>query len=327
VKAQKSKSWISLISVMIAAAVAAPCAHADSWPSRPVSIVVAGASGGGTDIAARIVADGLGRGLKQSFVVENRAGAGGIIGTKYVAGAKPDGYTFLLGHTATNAIVPALVKPRPYDPVEDFVSVRVIGTTPDLLVVSAASEFRTLADLLERAKSGAMTYGSPGVGLPQHMAGFVLANAAGVQMQHVPYRGSAPAITDLIGGQITLMFVNPGAVAPFIKSGQIRPLAITSKQRSRFFPDVPTLTEQGYPSIAHDTWTGIFAPKNTPPAIVDAMRAQLDNIVADPDYVKKFEAMYLEMRTDPVMRNFPEFVRSEAKMWVDIVQQTGLKAE
>lgn len=313
--------------VIAALAAFAGHAQADDWPTRPVSIVVAGAPGGGTDAIARIVAADLGGSLKQSFVVDNRAGASGIIGTKYVAASAADGYTLLMGHVATNAIVPALIKPTPYDPVGDFVAIGIVGTAPDLLVVSARSGINSLADLLARARTKPVSYGSPGVGLPQHIAGFALARAAGVPMQHIPYRGSAPALTDLIGGQITTMFVTPGAAVPFLKSGQLKALAITSHERSRFFPDVPTVAELGYPSVEESGWFGLFAPAGTPAPVVDALRTHLHQAVAKPGNRAKFEAMYLETTVDPATRNFAAFVQSESTKWAQVIQRLGVTTE
>lgn len=314
---------------VVAALLATAAAHvqANEWPAKPVSIVVAGTPGGGTDAIARIVANDLGGALKQSFVVDNRAGAGGIIGTKYVVAAAPDGYTLLMGHVATNAIVPALVKPKPYDPVGDFVPIGIVGTAPDLLVVSAKSGIHSVADLVAKAKTSAVSYGSPGVGLPQHIAGFALAKAAAVPMQHVPYRGSAPAITDLIGGQITMMFVTPGAVVPFLKSGQLKALAVTSHERSRFFPDVLSIGELGFPSVEETGWFGLFAPAGTPATVVETLRSRLGQAVAKPENRAKFEAMYLETTLDPATGNFASFVQSESTRWAQVIQRLGVTAE
>lgn len=322
------KLGLPLLAATALASTAVRVSAAD-WPSHPVDIVVAGPPGGGTDAFARIIAGDLGNRLHQNFIVENRAGAGGIIGTKYVATSAPDGYTLLLGHVATNAIVPALIKPRPYDPVADFVPVGIVGTAPDLLVVSTKSGIRSLPQLLAKAKNSGtpLSYGSPGVGLPQHIAGFALAKAAGVPMQHVPYRGSAPALTDLLGGRISMMFVTPGAVAPFLKSGQVRALAVTSHTRSRFFPDVPTVAELGYPSVEETGWFGLFAPAGTPAPVVASLKKQLALAVAKPANRKKFEDLYLETNPDPATRDFAGFVRSESLKWARVIQQLGVTAQ
>lgn len=303
-------------------------AQAADYPVRPVMLVVAGPPAGGTDSIARIISAELTQSLGQSIIVENRAGAGGIIGTKSVANATPDGHTLLLGHVATNAIVPALIKPRPYDPVGDFIPVAMVGTAPDLLVVSSKSGVKSLAELLAKGKaSGGLTYGSPGVGLPQHIVGFALAKASGVPMQHVPYRGSAPAIIDLIGGQISMMFVTPGAAVPFLKSGQLSPIAITSRERSRFFPDVPTVTELGFPSLEESGWFGVFAPAGTRSDVVQTLSKQIGRAIANPPVRAKLEALYLEPATDSSSSAFTSFVKSEVTKWADTVQKLGVSAE
>ncbi|WP_179107030.1 tripartite tricarboxylate transporter substrate binding protein [Variovorax sp. KK3] len=298
------------------------------YPAKAVVMVVAGPPAGGTDAIARITAAELSQSLGQSVVVDNRAGAGGIIGTKLVAGSAPDGHTLLMGQVATNAIVPALIKPRPYDPVADFVPVALIGTAPDLLVVSAKSGIRTLDELISKGKAGApLTYASPGVGLPQHIAGFALAKASGIPMQHVPYRGSAPAITDLIGGQVSMMFVTPGAAVPFLKSGQLKAIAVTSRERSRFFPQVPTVVELGYPSVEETGWFGVFAPAGTPPPVVQKLSSQIGQAVAKPQIREKLEAMYLEPSPDTSSAHFTGFVKGEVAKWADVVQKLGVSAE
>ncbi|VTU30634.1 Argininosuccinate lyase [Variovorax sp. SRS16] len=303
-------------------------AQPGKYPSKPVVMVVAGPPAGGTDAIARVLSAELSQSLGQSIVVENRSGAGGIIGTKVVAQAAPDGYTLLIGQVATNAIVPALIKPRPYDPIGDFVPVSLVGTAPDLLVVSAKSGIHSLPELLARGRAGTpLTYASPGIGLPQHIAGFALAKASGVPMQHVPYRGSAPALTDLIGGQVSMMFVTPGAVVPFLKSGQLRAIAITSPQRSRFFPQVPTVAELGFPSVVESGWFGMFAPAGTPVPVIEQLSARIGQALARPQVREKLEAMYLEPSNDASPVKFAAFVKAEVGQWADVVDKLGVSAE
>ena len=328
----KASIRIAGVAVLASAALLAAKAqvhNTGTWPERPVNIVVAGPPGGGTDAIARIVAADLHESLHQTVVVDNRAGAGGIIGTRYVAGAAPDGNTLLMGQVSTNAIVPALVRPRPYDPVKDFVAIGIVGTAPDVLVVATNSGIHSFAELLAKAKASPkpLSYGSPGVGLSQHIAGFALARAAGVNMLHVPYRGSAPALTDLLGGQISMMFVTPGAAVPFLKSGQLRALAVTSHRRSRFLPDVPTVAELGYPGVEETGWFGLFAPAGTPPEVVQTLRTQLREAVARPQNHARFEALYLETAPDAATRDFPSFVQSEFGKWERAIQQLGVTSE
>lgn len=323
--------WIRRVAGAAGALCVALAAHAGDYPSRTITIVVAGPPGGGTDAIARIVGADVAAAVKQSVLVENRAGAGGIIGSKYVAGAPADGYTLLMGHVATNAIVPALIKPKPYDAVKDFVPVAMVATAPDLLVVSSKSGINSVADLLAKAKarpSGKpFTYGSPGVGLPQHIAGFAFSKASGVSMQHVPYRGSAPALTDLIGGQIDMMFVTPGAVVPFLKSGQLKAIAVTSHERSHFFPDVPTMTELGYPAAEESGWFGLFAPAGTPPDVVDTLSSRVAAALANPQVRSRLEGLYVEPAADPSPAAFAGFVKSEVVKWTGVINKLGVSAQ
>jgi tripartite-type tricarboxylate transporter receptor subunit TctC len=310
-------------------AVCAGSAWAAGYPSQPVTIIVAGPPAGGTDSIARLLAADLTSHLKQSVVVDNKAGAGGIIGTKALLNAAPDGHTLLMGHVATNAIVPAVVKPKPYDPVADFTPVAMVGTAPELLVVSAQSGIKSLDELLTSGKNKAdgLTYGSPGVGLPQHIAGFALAKATGVPMLHVPYRGSAPALVDLIGSRISMMFVTPGAAVPYLKSGQLRALAVTSQERSRFFPDVPTLVELGYPSLVQTGWFGVFAPGGTPDDVVETLRKAIAEAMSKAEIRAKMEAMFLEPPAESAAGSFASFVKAEATKWARIVAELGVTAE
>jgi tripartite-type tricarboxylate transporter receptor subunit TctC len=213
--------------------------------------------------------------------------------------------------------------------VSDFTPVALVGMAPELLVVSAQSGIKDLPELLASGKSkpDGLTYGSPGVGLPQHIAGFALSKAAGVPMVHVPYRGSAPALVDLIGDRISMMFVTPGAAVPYLKSGQLRALAVTSKERSRFFPDVPTLAELGHPSLVQTGWFGVFAPAGTPAEVVEALRKAISASMAKDDTRSKLEAMYLEPAGESPSGGFAAFVREEAERWAKVVKELGVTAE
>jgi len=303
-------------------------ARAEEYPTRPVKIVVAGPPGGGTDFVARLIAETLTARWKQSVVVENRAGASGIIGTKYVMGVPADGYVVMLGHVATHAIVPAMHQPPPYDAVRDFTPISLVATAPDVLVVAADSPVRSVQDLvaLAREKPGAFTYGSPGVGLPQHLMGFMLGKSAGVQMRHVPYKGSAPALTDLLGGHISAMFVTPGAVMPYVRDKRVRALAVTSARRSPLLPDVPSVTEIGLGALEQVGWFGMFAPANLPPAIAATLGTEIAAVMAMPEVRSKVEAQVM----DPVVSTQAEFAafhRQQVAKWTDIVRESGVKAE
>jgi len=301
---------------------------AKGYPNKAIKIVVAGPAAGGSDIMARIIAAELGPVLGQPVIVENRAGAGGIIGTKSVADSPSDGYTLLLGHVATNAIVPALIKPKPYDAVDDFEPVIQIGTAPDLLVVSAKTAPNSLSALLDKAKAGqSITYGSTGVGMPQHVHGYLLGKASGADLQHIPYRGSAPALIDVISGQVGMMFVTPGAVVPFIKSGQIKALAVASAERSRFLPEVPTLKELGFPNVPQKVWFGVMAPARTPKPIVNLLNTEIAKILSRPEVRAKIEALYVELAPNDKAENFRLFVKAEFEKWNGLIKKYGITAE
>jgi tripartite-type tricarboxylate transporter receptor subunit TctC len=319
---------LAVLALSIAPAVAANPTGLERYPVKPIVLVVAGAASGGTDSLARILAHDLSQSLGQSVIVENRAGAGGLIGAKHVANAAPDGYTFLLGHMALNAIVPALVKPPPFTPLTAFVPVSMVGSSADVLVVRSETGIRTVQDLLSSgSQSAPLTYGSPGVGQAQHIAGFALAKASGVNMQHVPYKGSAPALQDLIGGRISTMFVTPGAIVPYLKSQQLSPLAVTSPSRSRFLPDVPTIAEVGFPAVQRSGWFGVFAPAKTPTAIVELLSQKLGEALANPATRSKIEQLYIEPAQDASQRTFAKVFQHDVSMWADRITQLGVTAE
>lgn len=298
------------------------------YPSKPIVLVVAGSASGGTDSLARILAHDLTRSLGQSVIVDNRAGAGGIIGAKYVANAAPDGYTFLLGHMALNAIVPALVKPQPFDALKAFVPVGMIGSSADVLVVRREAGIGSVQELVATASADTpLTYGSPGVGQAQHIAGFALAKASGANMQHVPYKGSAPALQDLIGGRIATMFVTPGAIVSYLKNQQLTPLAVTSPARSRFLPNVPTIAEAGFPAVERRGWFGLFAPAQTPAAVVQLVSQKLGEALATPATRAKIEQLYIEPASDASHTSFASVLKNDVVLWTDRVKQLGVTAE
>jgi tripartite-type tricarboxylate transporter receptor subunit TctC len=296
------------------------------FPDRTVRIIVGGAPGGGTDFMSRLLAERLSPRWKQPVVVENRAGASGVIGSKYVMSSPPDGYTMIMGHTSTHAIVPALMDPPPYDPVRDFTAVAQVAVAPDLLVVAANSPFKSVQDViaLARAKPGEVTYGSPGVGLSQHLRGFLLAKTAGVEMRHVPYKGTSPALQDLLGGHITIMFATAGGIVQQARDGRVRVIGVSSPKRIPMFPDAPTMTELGFPDLEGLGFFGLFGPAGIPPAVVQTIGAGVAAVLAEPDVRSKFEAQFV----DPVVSTpdqFAEFHRGMVTRWKKIVQTSGVK--
>ena len=315
--------WICVVALAASSLVAQA-----AFPDRPVKLVVAGPPAGGTDFLARLVADELSQAWKQPVVVENRAGASGLIGTRFVQTAPPDGYTLILGHAATHAIVPALHQPPPYDPIANFTPISLVATAPDLLVVAADSPDRSVADLIARAraKPGSVTYGSPGIGLPQHLLGHRLAQVAGVGLLHVPYKGSNPALTELVGGQLQSMFVTSGAVMPFIKTGRVRALAVNSARRMPDLPAVPTFAELGMPQLQQAGWFGVFGPAGMAPDVVAAINAAIAKIVTLPQVRAKMATQYF----DPVggsPEQFAAFHREEVKRWTAIVRECGVRPD
>jgi tripartite-type tricarboxylate transporter receptor subunit TctC len=316
-----------LIGAAAAGALPSGRAFAQSgFPDRTVRIVVGGAPGGGTDFMARLLAERLSPRWKQPVVVENRAGASGVIGSKYVMTSPPDGYTMIMGHTSTHAIVPALMDPPPYDPVRDFTAVAQVAVAPDLLVVAANSPFRSVQDViaLARSKPGEVTYGSPGVGLSQHLRGFLLAKTAGVEMRHVPYKGTAPALQDLLGGHITIMFATAGGIVQQARDGRVRVIGVSSPKRIPMFPDAPTMTELGFPDLEGQGFFGLFGPAGMPAAVVQTIGSGVASVLGEPDVRAKFETQFVE----PVIstpEQFAEFHRSMVERWKKIVQASGVK--
>lgn len=324
-------AWIAALALglcgtLIATGRAAGIDDTPAYPSRPISIVVAGPAGGATDGIARLVAARLSVTLGSEVVVDNRAGAGGVIGTRFVAQAKPDGHTLLLGHIATNAIAPAVYSPRPYDPVADFAPIGFIGSSASVLVVPTDGP-GTLDALLAPVGAAPITYGSTGIGGTAHLLGHVFARASGRPLLHVPYRGSPPALQDLVGARISMMFATAGAVAPYFSAGKLRPLAVASNRRSRFFPDVPTFKELNYPSVVQEGWFGLFATAGTPPDVVKRLNAHLNRALADPAVRAGLEHLFVEVGMPEGPAKFGSFVEKEAAHWGDVVARSGVKAE
>src|SRR5215467_10115851 len=259
--------------------------NAEDYPSRPITLVVPFPPGGSTTVMARIVADKLSTALGQQIVVENKGGAGGTIGTRFVAKAAPDGYTILLSYTATMAIAPAMNANAGYDPRKDFAPIGMIGAAPSVLLVHPSLPVHSVAELISYAKaaSAPVQYGSPGVGTVNHLAGEYLGTETGMKLQHVPYKGNGPAMSDLLGGHIPMMFVPIPVSLGNIKAGSLRGLAITSAKRTNLLPDLPTLAESGVPGFDVALRYGLAAPAGTPPAIIARLNKELNTALASED--------------------------------------------
>jgi tripartite-type tricarboxylate transporter receptor subunit TctC len=304
----------------------APFAHAqDDYPNRTVRIIVPFAPGGSTDVVARILADKLGVELKQSFVVENRSGAGGNIGADAVAKASPDGYTLLMGTTGVLAINKYLYKEMPFDPERDLVPVSYTSLITNILVVNPQVPAKTVSELvaLARAKPGALTFASSGAGSSTHLSAELFKSMAGVDILHVPYKGSSQAITDLMGGQVTMLFDNAPSSIPFVEQGKLRALAVTSTKRLPNLPDVPTLDEAGVKGYESLSWSGIMAPAGTPKRVIDKLNAAIEKILRDPDVKQRFASLGVEPVGGPP-EAFSRHIRAESEKWARVVKTANI---
>ena len=298
--------------------------HAQSYPTKPLTLVVPYPPGGTADILARNIGQKLGERLGQTVIVENKAGAGTLIGTRFVAEAAPDGYTLLLGTVSSHAINPAVNKVG-YDPVKDFVPIAPIGAIPFVLVANPQSPYKNLADLLKaaRAEPGTISYASAGPGTSNHLAGEMLASEAQVKLLHVPYRGSAPALADVLAGHVPIMFDLQSTSVPNIRDGKLRALAVTSSQRSALLPDVPTVAESGLPHFEVSAWFALFAPAKVPKPIADRLSGEVAAIMKTADMQQKLKTL----GADPDNRTpaqFAAYVREEASRYTRVVKAAGL---
>lgn len=307
---------------------AVPAFGANTFPDRPVRLIIPFPPGGGTDILARPLAQKLGEKWGQPVVIENRAGAGGNIGTENAARSPADGYTLVLGTVGTHAINQSLYANLPYDAVKDFAAITLVANTPNILVLNPSVPARSVKELiaLAKAKPGVLNYASPGNGTPPHLAAEIFKSMAGVAITHVPYKGSAPAMTDLLGGQVQMMIANAPVVLPYIKSGKLVALGSTSAQRGALLPDLPTLAESGLPGYEADTWYGLFTTAGTPQAIVDKLNADVVAVLKSPDIQAFYASQGAEVIADS-SEDASRKVRSEVKKWHDVIQAIGLKME
>jgi tripartite-type tricarboxylate transporter receptor subunit TctC len=319
----KSRSWAAAV---LAAAVAAPVS-AQQFPAKPVRIVVPFPAGGGVDIVARGLTPPLSERWKQQAIVDNRPGAGTIIGADIAAKSAPDGYTLLLANTA-HAINATLHKKLPFDPVNDFAPITLVATQPSVLVVHPSMPVKTVKDLIALAKSkpGGLNYASSGNGTPPHLSAAMFSNMAGVQMTHVPYKGAAPALTDLLGGQVQLMFATIISVGPHLSSGRVRPIAVTSAKRSPMLPNLPTIAESGVPGFEAIAWFMLLAPARTPPAIVDRIYRDAADVLQRPEVKARFAKEGAEaVGSSPT--EAAAFLKSEIARWGKVIVAAHIKPE
>ncbi len=310
----------------LAALGAAPHAQA-AWPDRTITLIACFPPGGGTDIAARLIATPLGEALKVPVIVENRGGAGGNIGISTAKRAKPDGYTFLVCSSAFD-VNPSLYANPPYDPNKDFTPVIVLGASPNALVTPAQSAFQTLGDFIAKAKAepGKLNWTSPGAGTTPYLAGELLQQRVGIKMVHIPFQGAGPALTAALGGQVDMYTAALGSLQPMIESGKLRALAVTSAKRWPDLPNLPTLEEQGVHDAVNDTFQGIFAPAGTPQPVIDRMVKEITAILARPDVRDRYAKSGLPVTAEP-----PDAFRArmarELPMYKEIVDKAGLKIQ
>ena len=313
------------------AALALPSlAKAQEWPTRPVRMVVPFAAGGSTDVSARLLAPGISKALGQSLVIENRAGAGGTLGSDAVAKSPPDGSVFVMGTISSHVLAVGLYRERlPYDPVKDFVAVAPTVLVPICITVHPSLGVSTLAELvaLLKANPGKYSYGTGGAGGSAHIAAVSFLNMIGSQAEHVPYRGSAPMLNDLLAGQVVMGFDTPALIAQHHNSGALRCLAIATDEHSVLMPQVPTTREAGLPDYKAYSWFGVFAPAGTPAPIVARMNVAVREAVMEPETAR----ILREMELPPIEKGSPEefarFMDSELALWVPLVRASGATAE
>jgi len=301
-----------------------PSVLAQAYPSRPVKIVVGCAAGSATDTLARVVADSFSKSMGQPFIVENRPGAGGGIGAAAVKEAAPDGYTLVAAGSGPFGINPAVMKSLPYDPVRDFELIGNIVLTPQAIVVSSATPWKTLREFVAaaKAKPGEIPYASLGKGSTSHLAMAAFASTAGIELNHIPFKGSGDAQTAIISGQVPVMSYTIPGVLPQVKAGKLRALAVAIPRRSHFLPDVPTVAEQGWPGFESVGWIGLAAPAKTPVAIVDKLNAEIRKMLADPAVKAKLEQLAFEP-DGGTKEQFSAFVKSEIAKWSQVAKATG----
>jgi tripartite-type tricarboxylate transporter receptor subunit TctC len=317
------KRRTALAGLVAACAALALPAFGDAYPDHAIKLVVPFPAGGPTDIVARPFAQQLMTLFKQSVVVENRGGAGGSIGADVVAKAPADGYTLLMGTVGTNAINGALYKHLSYDPVKDFTPIALIASSPVALVVNAQSDIKSVADFIAKAKAnpGKIPFGSAGNGTPGHLTGEMFSTAAGVKLQHIPYKGSAPAITDLLGNQIPVMFDPLQSVIPHVRSGKLRALAVSGTSRSSVLPDVPTFAEAGLQGLESRAWWAVFAPANLPADVTAKLREASANITRAAAFRDPLVAIGVQPNTE--VGDLAEFQKGEVARWQKAVRDSG----
>ena len=304
-------------------------AAAENYPTRPVTIIVPYAPGGGTDLLARIVGQELAKRLGKSFIVENRPGGGTVIAAVAAARAPPDGYTLLMGTSTPLAINATLHRNLPYDPVADFVPLALVANVPFVLVVNPSLPVKSVSELIKLAKEkhGSLSYGTSGPGSPHHLYSELFKSMTGIEMTHIPYKGSVPALTDVVAGHIPLMFVDLGPAQPMIKDGKVRALGVSSAVRVASLPDVAPIAEVGVPGFDAVAWQMLVAPANTPKEIVDMLYKELKAILALPEIKQRINKLGMIPVDSPPPEELARYVKTEIVRWGDVVKKSGASIE
>lgn len=303
-------------------------AHAQISNDKPVRLIVPFAAGGPTDVLARVLAPRLGNVLKRTVIVDNRVGATGAIGASLVAKAAPDGDTLLLGTSSIMAASPNLSANLPYDPVADFAPISLVATIENILVVHPSLPVKSVKELIAYAKANPnkLSYASSGIGSTYHLGAELFSVQTGIQWTHVPYKGAAPAIQDVLAGHVQVMFDNTSSAIPNIKAGKLRALGVASSKRYPALPDLPTIAEEGVPGYETTIWLALFAPAKTPAALVQKLNREVQDIVTSADYQEKLNALDLQARASSTQQ-LADYLKSDLAKWNKVVREAGIKAE
>ncbi len=307
---------------------ATTAAHAQDYPTRPIRLIVPFAAGGAADATARIIGKKVGDALGQTFVIENRGGGNGGIGTEIVKSADPDGYTLLLGQSGPISINPGIYPKLSYDPEKDLAPICMTTSYPYVLVVNPSLGVKTVAELVALAKSkpGALNYGTTGVGSSNHLVTELFADKAGIKVTHIPYRGTSLAVADLIAGQVQFVFADPVSALAHVKGGTLIALGVTSKVRSPVAPEIPTIAESGYPGFDAVAWHGIMAPAATPPAILKRLNTEIVKALKEPDTAKLIEAQAIQIVAS-TPEEFAAFIKQDVLLWKDVAKQAKIEIQ
>src|SRR3954469_13605191 len=322
------RTWKLLCSAAAALALSCASAHAQTWPTRAITLVIPFAPGGSTSIVGRGIADKMSELLGEKVVVDNRPGAGGTVGTRAVAKSEPDGYTLVLGYTGTLAIGPSLYKNVGYDPRKDFAPIGLIGNAPNSLVVHPSFPAKTIGELIAYAKAnpGKVNFGSAGAGTVSHITGEYFAASAGIKLVHIPYKGTGPALTDLLGGHIPMAFAPIPASHPNVSAGKLRALAVTSTVRSSLMPDVPTMAEAGLPGFDASLYYGLAAPAGTPRPIIDKLNKALREALGSEEVKRQLTQDGTEI-TPGSPEDYAALIDKDEKKWSQLLKASGVAPE